>query len=294
MSKKILLPAIIGSIIVGLLLLLLLLFYPSQTYSKSIFSWHKDPMLPENKNQVNHICKTLGITAFYQCFPAESLYEENTISFLQAMQEQHIAVYYLTGEPQWALEEHGDTIKQEIDKIAAFNATLDEAIHIKGIVLDIEPYLTDNWAENERVIMEQYAQNMLQTYAYAQKKHVQLIACIPYWFDNTYPDILDQIIALGCDEIAIMNYHRKNERKNIENEVQLAQKYAKPIICIAELQEPGKHGLTPINTYYDVGLEAVQSTWDDLHGYFGYSQLSFSYHYYNPVQELITKLDSSE
>ena len=133
-----------------------------------------------------------------------------------------------------------------------------------------------------------------QTYAYAQKKHVQLIACIPYWFDNTYPDILDQIIALGCDEIAIMNYHRKNERKNIENEVQLAQKYAKPIICIAELQEPGKHGLTPINTYYDVGLEAVQSTWDDLHGYFGYSQLSFSYHYYNPVQELITKLDSSE
>lgn len=71
------------------------------------------------------------------------------------------------------------------------------------------------------------------------------------------------------------------------DEVELAREHGKRVICIAELQAPGRHELTEINTYYGVGLRPLLASWEVLADRFDYSGLSFSYHYYAPLLELL-------
>ncbi len=87
-----------------------------------------------------------------------------------------------------------------------------------------------------------------------------------------------------------MNYNRENEYAQMEDEVELAREYQKRIICIYELQQPGKHGLTDINTYYHAGLKVLQASRETLEQQFAYGRLSFSYHYYDPLLELLEQL----
>ena len=69
--------------------------------------------------------------------------------------------------------------------------------------------------------------------------------------------------------------------------LELAREHGKRVICIAELQAPGRHELTEINTYYGVGLRPLLASWEVLADRFDYSGLSFSYHYYAPLLELL-------
>ena len=75
----------------------------------------------------------------------------------------------------------------------------------------------------------------------------------------------------------------------METEVELPEKYGKKVICIYELQEPGKHDLEDINTYYLEGLDELEESRTDLEERFGYEGLSFALHYYEPLKELLDK-----
>ena len=70
-------------------------------------------------------------------------------------------------------------------------------------------------------------------------------------------------------------------------EVGFAREYGKEILCIYELQKPGKHELEEINTYANEGLKALWKSRERLEKQFGYDKLGFAYHYYKPLKEML-------
>ena len=78
-----------------------------------------------------------------------------------------------------------------------------------GIVFDVEPYLLEEWDDNQENCMEQYAANCIQAYQSAREEKLAVIICIPNFYDRIgLSALLEKIIEEGCDGIAVMNYNK--------------------------------------------------------------------------------------
>ncbi|GBG05639.1 hypothetical protein PAT3040_00123 [Paenibacillus agaridevorans] len=264
----------------------------AETHSKhSIFSWSDEVVLAEERPALLSILDRMDIGAIYQSFSKELLASQEAESFLSQMQEHTIDVFYLTGEAEWGLEADGASLKEEIMKVELLNQKVDKKAGLKGLVIDVEPYLLEEWDAADKKgkvkIIETFIDGLEAAYQVAKDKDLIMIVTIPNFYDRYSLYELDRLISLAGDGIAVMNYDRTDEFTQIENEVHFSKKHGKPIINIAELQQPGKHKLVDINTYYNVGLEELQKSWASLDDRFQYPKLSFSYHYYDTLKELL-------
>ncbi|MFR0978575.1 MAG: hypothetical protein ACLSFJ_03765 [Holdemania filiformis] len=107
------------------------------------------------------------------------------------------------------------------------------------------------------MLLRQYAEQMTAYYKYAQKLGLEVVICLPYWYDKDYAAPLEQLIGQACDQAAIMNYNRHDEAGQLAKEAEYAQRYHKTLIHIYEFIAPGKHGLESGNTYHDASLDAA-------------------------------------
>lgn len=257
-----------------------------------LFSWDEAVMETEEMQQLLAAAKKADVTAVYQKFSREGLAGEDSRAFAAGLEDKGIDVYALMGEACWAYEKDGRTLIEEIRCVAEYNERNRDKGRIKGVMVDVEPYLLDEWdegREKRQELMESYGACMERSYAYASEKKLKFLVCVPTFYDVTNEDILERLIAHGCDGVAVMNYNREDEYGQMAKEVGFAREYEKEIICIYELQKPGKHELEEINTYANEGLEALrQSAWR-LGRQFGYDRLKFAYHYYKPLKELLEK-----
>jgi len=263
-----------------------------EAHSKySIFSWKDEVVLAEERAVLLTILDQLDIGAIYQSISKELLASQKVEDFLSQMYENNIDVFYLTGEVEWGLEADGASLKKEINKVDLINQKIDKKTRFKGIVIDVEPYLLEEWDKADKQgqvkIMETFIDGLEAAYQLAQDKELIMIVAIPHFYDRYSLYELDRLISLASDGIAVMNYNRTNEYAQIQNEVNLAKKYGKQVINIAELQKPGVHKLEDISTYYNVGLDELHKSWASLDERFQYSKLSFSYHYYQSLKELL-------
>ena len=169
-----------------------------------------------------------------------------------------------------------------------WNAKAGEEGGFTGIVLDVEPYLLEEWEADQERCMKQYVTNCVRTYERAKEENLAVIVCIPNFYDRIgLSGFLEELIQNGCDGIAVMNYNKKDEAGQIEEELKLAQEYNKGIVNITEMQMQGYHGLTDENTYHDDGIEAVFDSWEKLKEQYPYRNLGFSWHYLKPCLELM-------
>lgn len=259
----------------------------------SMFCWGTDNMRQENRKALDQVIKDADIDEIYQEFPQDEAELEQTDSFLKNMNRQDIAVYALLGEAKWAYEEDGESLIAEIERIQKLRKTLENGQQIQGIMVDVEPYVLDEWdggTEERSTLMRRYLSGIAEAYGAAKDCGLELLVCIPVFYNATCPEVLEALVSEHCDGIAVMNYSRENEYEQMEEEVNLARQYQKRIICIYELQQPGKHDLTDINTYYHAGLKVLWASRETLEQQFAYDRLSFSYHYYDPLRELLEQL----
>lgn len=260
-----------------------------EQYGKGMFSWEEDAYALTNRASFYGILETLDIQEVYQYISDENLYTEETHSFIDEMNRTDIALYYLTGESRWGLEKRGQSMLAQVNKIVAYNKAHKGEGQFKGIIFDVEPYLTEEWRNTPKAVMQQYITNLNKAYGVASKKGLYMIVCIPSWFDRDYENQLVQLITQSCDEVAIMNYDRVNEVGNIQKEIQLTKTYDKGINCIFEFQEPGMHGLEESQTYYHIGLEEAEKNFEHIYNLAQYKKLKFSYHYYLPVKKIMER-----
>lgn len=275
----------------------------------ALFSWRSAAVTQEREALFSTMQKQ-KLSVLYQDF-SSSLFEEDISGFLEAAAEGGIEVYLLTGDPAWA-EENSGYLCREVERAAAINeavavsqaakkeesqkqapakqpsARKEQDIRLAGILFDVEPYLLDEWEDNRRAIMDSMIRGMKSAYELAQENGLELILCIPYYYDTKgLESCLETLIKDCCDSVAVMNYYREKEARHMETEAAFAKQYGKPLITIYELKAPGTHGLVEENTYHEEGLLAVRENFERLRNIYEGQPLSMAFHDYEALKEVM-------
>ena len=87
-------------------------------------------------------------------------------SFIAVAEEAEKQVYFLMGDPTWTFEL--DPLLQMIQ--------IAETHQPQGIVIDVEPYLLDEFQTNPQEVMDAFVNNMKKAY---QATELEVILCVP-------------------------------------------------------------------------------------------------------------------
>lgn len=260
----------------------------SEVCRPGLFSWKRSAMQEEREEEVQRAMAELGCEIIYQEIP-DSVSDETVTAFLKRRKQQGQAVFALAGEAEWAMEEDAASMKKVLERISQRNSVSGDA-RIEGIVWDVEPYLLEEWDTDRPGLMETYVENLSTAYRQAKEEDLLVIVCIPHFYDSekTYA-YLDRLVKNGCDAVAVMNYSKRNEIRQLAGEAELAKKYGRGLINITELQEPGSHSLTAEQTYYEDGTGAVRESQDRIRKAYPETELGFAWHCLEPALELLDR-----
>ena len=252
-------------------------------YENGLFSWRSFVLQEEEREILFEEMEKLELTALYQSFPKDAD-PDMVRAFLEDAQQRNISVYLLTGDPGWGLDESGAAMKKEIERAAALPG------EVRGVMMDVEPYLTEEWDADRDQVMQIYVDAMERACEAAEDAGLELIACIPYFYDDLGQiSRLEELVERGCHALAVMNYDKGDEAENLKAETEFAHRYERPVTTIYELQEPGKAGLSERNTYYQDGLGAVKENWRELLEEYPDLDISYALHDYTALKEVLDR-----
>lgn len=288
---------IVFIVMIGLMLILGITFCIFHTHKKqekkgqqnALFSWERDVMEEENRKELFDTMDKLGLHILYQNIPKYSEEErEMVLSFLQEAKKRNIAVYALLGEPSYGLEADGAHMKKKLTQIQQWKEISKEEDLIAGVLMDVEPYVTEEWKMDEVDTMTTYVSAMKSAYEMAREEHLTFGVCIPFYYEeNGKGELLEELIKNGCDFIAIMNYLKRDEIGQISTEMSLCGRYNKTAVIIYEMQKPGVYDLREINTYYHEGIGAVKESAKKVEKAYPDSFFGYAFHEYNATREVL-------
>lgn len=254
---------------------------------RGMFSWKHDDLTTDYQ-YMSVICDTLELTEVYQSFRWNSLDESvaTAIKYLQTNTKNNVKVCYLCGEAAWYNTE--DALAH-INKIIEYNNEIGSNAKINKILLDVEPWTL---GLETSVWLSSYTAMLANAKDAANNANLTLGVVVPFWLD-TSESINDQSVYKSIidnsDELYVMNYNRRAYEDAMDNEVVYCKTLNKPIYSIAECQEPNEeYGVTDYLTYYNVGLNELNSNWLQLKNKYNYSNLNFAYHDYQAMKSLVT------
>lgn len=277
---------------------------PPFPHGAGLFSWSAETV-NKTDGELFELMKQQELTVLYQNFSSKNSRQEQMSIFVESAMKEGITVYYLTGDPKWGLDPSGDKLCEAVEEAAAYNRRIERKFlerrkkdgekwetipRLAGIVLDVEPYTLKEWDKNPGKVMDSFVSGMKEAYALAQEFDLEVIVCIPWYYDKKgQVSGLEELIKNGCDSIAVMNYYRGAEIKNIITETELAQKHGKGIITIYELQKADGRGVKEINTYYNSGLAALKKSYAGVLEAYPGQAISIAYHDYRALKEVLKK-----
>lgn len=265
-----------------------------------LFSWSSE-MVNQPEGDLFPLMKQMGLNVLYQGFSSKSS-PEQMFTFLEKAMAEGVKVYQLTGSRAWGLDPEGAKLRQAVERVADYNRKTENLWmeqqgegmpqgsipRLTGIMFDVEVYLLDEWDEDPDKVMHDFVSGMKKAYALAKGYGLEIIVCVPWYYDKKgQTEGLEELIRDGCDAIAVMNYYRGAEVKNIATEVKLASKYGKELINIYELQKADGRGIKEVNTYHDRGLDAVRENYSNLLKAYPGEAIPIAYHEYRALRELL-------
>lgn len=277
---------------------------PPSPSAAGLFSWSAETV-NKTDGELFKLMKEQGLTVLYQNISSKNSRQEQMSVFVESAMNEGITVYYLTGDASWGLDPDGDRLCEAVMDAVAYNRRIKRKFlarreadgkqwstipQLAGIVFDVEPYTLKEWDENPGKVMDSFVSGMKEAYALAQDYGLEVIVCIPFHYDNKGQQKgLEELIKNGCDSIAVMNYYRGAEVKNIATEVELASKYGKGLITIYELQKADGSSVKEINTYYNSGLAALERSYQSVLEAYPNQTISIAYHDYKALKEVLKK-----
>ena len=277
---------------------------PPPPSAAGLFSWSAETV-NKTDGELFKLMKEQGLTVLYQNISSKNSRQEQMSVFVESAMNEGITVYYLTGDASWGLDPDVDRLCEAVKDAVAYNRRIKRKFlarreadgkqwntipQLAGIVFDVEPYTLKEWDENPGKVMDSFVSGMKEAYALAQDYGLEVIVCIPFHYDNKGQQKgLEELIKNGCDSIAVMNYYRGAEVKNIATEVELASKYGKGLITIYELQKADGSSVKEINTYYNSGLAALERSYQSVLEAYPNQTISIAYHDYKALKEVLKK-----
>lgn len=261
-------------------------FNLNQKSNLSVFSWYQDQL--RQPSSTFSKMNSWGIGTIFQYLSLDESPDDIT-AFLKSAQANNKKVYFLTGQPEWGLDIQANQIKHFIKEISCYNTTNLPQTPLEGIVIDVEPYLLDEFKVDSKMTMSIFTQSMVEAYKYANQRQLKVIICIPYYFDTMgFNEELEQLIRDASDSIAVMNYYRNKEIQHIETEANLSRRYNKPIITIYELQPADQHTIIDMNTYNQLGVPVVYNNLKQVVNAYKGQDLYGSFHEFKTLVQLTT------
>lgn len=251
-----------------------------------LFCWEKEVLTDETESDTLwRVMEQYNLRELYQYIPSD-LPSEVLSSFFAEAEEHRIKVYLLTGDPTWARDETGEALVNAVRQAASVRRRMGGSA-LKGVMMDVEPYLLPEWEEEAESLMDSYVSAMKEARKQAEEDDLFLYACIPYYYDSEgLTSYLNALMEQGCHGIAVMNYYRENETKHLRYEWQQAKRLNKPIVNVYELQAPGIHDLSEINTYHETGMEGIEKSFRNIQKSLSYDNLAFAVHDYKALLEV--------
>lgn len=267
-----------------------------------LFSWSGEEV-NKTDGAIFSLMKQEGLNALYQNFSSKNSRQTQMSIFVEMAMEQDIVVYDLTGDASWGLDPSGERLCEAVRETASYNRRIrrkflarraadgkpwDVIPQLAGIVFDVEPYTLEEWEKAPDEVMESFVFGMKEAYALAKDYHLEVIVCVPWYYeDKGQKEELEELIKNGCDRIAVMNYYRGAEIKNIATELELTKKYGKDLITIYELQKADESSVKEINTYYDLGLDGLKRNYSDVRDAYPGQPISIALHDYSALKEVL-------
>lgn len=277
-----------GAMLAACILALYIKAQKTPEKGNGLYSWNSIKTEAE-LDALLQVIEKVPVGEIYQYYEESELQDRLPRDMITRLSEKKIDVWYLTGAPEWGIDETGEEIRRAVSMVALYNCMVPKKARFAGIQLDVEPYLTDNWEKDKQETMERWYKALYRGKTLAAEYGIPVMICVPRWMDAVNKDIFEKMLRDCCDEIAIMNYDRRDESEGIKPEMELALKYNRPVICVSELSQPGKHGLTEEHTYYHAGLDELHKAWQRLSEDYPHNALRFAYHYVNSLREILER-----
>ena len=275
------------------------------TKGNSMYSWQDFPMMDANIDATIQTLKELNVTTVYHSFLDSDFTNGNANRIISKMSLNGIKVYHVMGSPAWYTSK--DYVVPAIDQIYNYNLSVKSSSElITGIVFDIEPYLLDEFLNDQITEFIRYSNTMVDVSNYMRAHDLKTGIAIPSWYDVYTTDnvsfteeenaraktALENLIK-SVDMTSIMNYTKEGMVENIAGEVAIAKEFNANIESIIEFHRPAGDEVPENVTVWgeDDPLQYTKSQWDAMSERYDYENLTFSYHYLECILERLDKYE---
>lgn len=253
----------------------------ARNHRRGLFSRHADVLETTQREELFKAMDAMGIKELYQYFPPGTDSRKIT-QFINKAESHGISVWMLTGEPEWAISADGEALSEQVVRAIIFGG-------MQGIVVDVKPELLPEWQTDSAAVMQQFTRMMKKGRNAASEAGLEWVICVRDDFDQF--EEFKTLVKDGADAIAVRVGNKDSIAENIDAEAALCSKYGRGLISIYELRDPVGSGLTPEETFYEEGIEAVEASWESLLAEISgkYPKLIFScaFHECRALQELL-------
>lgn len=251
----------------------------------SIYAWGDYTMVyGEAAQNVYTTLKSLKVNSIYQNI-SNMNDTDNLSKIISGYKENGIDVYRLIGHYSWAYDNVNDA-KRYVDSINNYNQKVNESSKIKGVVFDIEPHQNPNWKrwndEQRNVAVSKYTDNMIELYNYSKRYGLEVVICIPYWFEKF--DSFDRLFKDAADTYSVMNYTKRGIVRHISEEIVEAEKYSKKVEQISNVGHVGSEDIT---SYRDDGMQKLLDDQKQILDTYPYDGLRVSFHQYKTILDIL-------
>ncbi len=242
---------------------------------KAIYLWQPE-LISSEPNAILAFLKKQSINLLYLGIDTDRPVEQYR-KFIGEAGKAGIEVHALGGRPEWALTDYRYRIMNLIDWVKRYNETAMPTEKIRGIHLDIEPYLLREWDTGKDDLLKQWMGNV-SAFVEESKKDADLQASadLPIWFDEMKTpgqpgEPFVRLMIRQLDHITLLAYRDSIEGSNgianvVEQELKQADGLGKPVIIAVNIKksDQGNHV-----SFYDKGAAEMKRQLERLPQFLG-------------------------
>lgn len=232
---------------------------------KATWIWQAE-LIDTQRQKILDFAKNQGINLIYLRIDRDKPFDYYR-PFIREAQLAGIDVHALGGHPRWALTVDRERMLGLVDWVKRYNRTVDQVERIRGVHLDIEPYLLDEWYDDQPAVLKQWMGNIEAFVTAAREEDgLEVGTDMAAWFDQfPVPGTADMPFSTWMidtfDHVTLMAYRNKVDGSNgieaiVKNEMETADALGKQVIIAVNTKEMPHE---PHTTFFGVGAEEMDA-----------------------------------
>ncbi|UYZ12754.1 hypothetical protein A6764_18405 [Brevibacillus sp. WF146] len=232
---------------------------------KATWIWQAE-LIDTQRHEILDFAKSQGINLIYLRIDREKPFDYYR-PFIREARLAGIDVHALGGHPRWALAVDRERMLGLVDWVKRYNRSVDQEERIRGVHLDIEPYLLDEWYDDQPAVLKQWMGNIEAFVAAAREEDgLEVGTDLAVWFDHTpVPGQAGTPFSTWMidtfDHVTLMAYRDTVDGPNgiealVKDELEAADALGKQVIIAVNTKEMPHD---PHTSFFEEGAEAMDA-----------------------------------